>query len=117
MTRQEATERMREILKSYDDELELDCEAIQMSIYDMSIIDELKRQRDAALDTAFAALKMRDNGETLVIGKWYREGDYRVMIKRDPGKDYNEFCVQRDEDGFTKWGKNVADSYREERDG
>lgn len=47
----------------------------------------------------------------LEIGKWYKEGNYKVCIRKNYEKGYNEFCIQ-DEDGFTKWERSVADSYR-----
>lgn len=52
MTRQEIIKRL-EMIKGEDPE------ALTEAIYYVGIIDELKHERDAALDTAFAALKMR----------------------------------------------------------
>ena len=58
MTRQEAIELLAVINGSiYEEDFR---EALNMAIYDMGIIDELRKERNAALDTAFAALKMRE---------------------------------------------------------
>ena len=61
MTRQEAIE----ILESLVGMLDIsNCDAdtaLKMAIYDMGIVKELRKERDAALDTAFAALKMRED--------------------------------------------------------
>ena len=58
MDRQKAIE-LLEIAKGsiYEEDFK---EALSMAIYDMGIVEELRKERDAALDTAFAALKMRE---------------------------------------------------------
>ena len=58
MTRQiliNALKIMRDNYTKFDD----DKKVIDEAIYYVGIIDQLKKERDAALDTAFAALKMR----------------------------------------------------------
>ena len=67
MTRQEAIEFLQKIMEliqptTTDIHAESDwAKAIDMAIYALGTIDELKKERDAALDTAFAALKMRED--------------------------------------------------------
>ena len=59
MTRQvliDALKVMRDMYAMFDD----DKKVLDEAIYYIGIIDELKKERDAALDTAYAALKMRD---------------------------------------------------------
>ena len=58
MTRQvliDALKVMRNSYIKFDD----DKKVLDEAIYYIGIIDELKKERDAALDTAYAALKMR----------------------------------------------------------
>ena len=59
MTRQvliDALKVMRNSYIKFDD----DKKVLDEAIYYIGIIDELKKERDAALDTAYAALKMRN---------------------------------------------------------
>ena len=57
MTRQEAIE----ILREWESQVNGSAfEALDMAIYALGTIEELRKERDAALDTAFAALKMRE---------------------------------------------------------
>ena len=63
MTKDEAIRRLTDIERTIvpkTEQAERNMKAIEMAIYYIGIIDELKKERDAALDTAYAALKMRD---------------------------------------------------------
>lgn len=65
MTRQEAMinlNAIRDYLASGNPIWDIDIikESFDMAIYALGTIDELKKERDAALDTAFAALRMRE---------------------------------------------------------
>ena len=62
MTKDEAIRRLTDIERTIvpkTEQAERNMEVIEMAIYYIGIIDELKNERDAALDTAYAALKMR----------------------------------------------------------
>ena len=59
MTRQEIIDALYEVRYLNDVKLDKHVKAIDEAIYYIGIIDELKKERDAALDTAYAALKMR----------------------------------------------------------
>ena len=58
MTRQEIIETL-EVIRDTELAFETEIQAIDEAIYYIGIIDELKHERDAALDTAYAALKIR----------------------------------------------------------
>lgn len=60
MTRQEIIDALYEVRYLNDVKLDKHVKAIDEAIYYIGIIDELKKERDAALDTAYAALKMRN---------------------------------------------------------
>ena len=60
MTRQEIIDALYEVRYLNDVKLDIHVKAIDEAIYYIGIIDELKHERDAALDTAYAALKMRN---------------------------------------------------------
>ena len=60
MTRQEIIDALYEVRYLDDVKLDIHVKAIDEAIYYIGIIDELKKERDAALDTAYAALKMRN---------------------------------------------------------
>ena len=108
MTRQEIIKRL-EMIKGEDPE------ALTEAIYYVGIIDELKHERDAALDTAFAALKMRSNvkaikenvkvehlegnredgmiaikKDSIEVDKWYERGEdaYGIEIQRNNGREW-----------------------------
>ena len=60
MTRQEIIDALYEVRYLNDVKLDKHVKAIDEAIYYIGIIDELKKERDAALDTAYAALKIRN---------------------------------------------------------
>ena len=95
MTRKEAIELLAVINGSiYEDDFR---EALNMAIYDMGAIEEIKRVRDAAMDALQSALKVaQERQETVKCKdcKWWQNGagyTYCVIARGNHPQE-NDYC-------------------------